>query len=278
MFNQDLYVPRIARIKSITELTSDTKLFKIAFAERNSSLSAEHKFLPGPFVLVSLFGTGEIPISITSSPEDKGYMELSVRKVGFATDALHRLKIGDSVGIRGPYGNHFPIEDLQSKRFLFVGGGCGLAPLRSLIKYMVINRKRYPKPTILYGARTSDDILFKDELVSLKKSKNADVSLSVDCGPADPGCRIGVVSTLFKQFDDLRGTAAFICGPALMLRFVVKELLNLNLKEDDIILSLERYMKCGVGKCGHCYIKDKYVCTDGPIFSCKQLKEMGVEL
>lgn len=278
MFNQDIYIPRIARIKGIKVLTPDTKLFKIAFAEKNSSLSAEDEFLPGQFVQVSVFGAGEVPISITSSPLDKGYMELSIRKVGLVTDALHRLKPQDKIGIRGPYGNNFPIDDIQSKHFLFVGGGCGLAPLRSLIKYMANNSKKYPSPTILYGARTQDDILFRSELSSLRKSKKAKVDLSVDCGPADPGCSIGMVTTLLKQFDDLKGSTAFICGPPLMLHFVVKELLDLNLREKDIILSLERYMNCGVGKCGHCYLKDKYVCTDGPIFSYKQLKELGVEI
>ena len=278
MFNRHLYIPRVARIESIKELTPDTKLFQIAFIEKDSGLCAEGDFLPGQFVQVSVFGIGEIPVSIASSPTDKKCMELSVKKVGFATDALHRLEPQDKIGIRGPYGNYFPVEDIQSKRFLFVGGGCGLAPLRSLMKFMVNNSKKYPKPTVLYGARTSEDILFKDELSSLRESKRADVRLSVDCGPVDPDYNVGVVTTLFKQFDDLRGSVAFVCGPTVMLHFVVKELLNLNLKEEDIILSLERYMKCGVGKCGHCYIKDKYVCTDGPIFSYKQLKEMGVEL
>lgn len=276
MFNRHLYIPRRAKIKSIKELTPDSKLFRIVFAEKDSGLSAEHEFLPGQFVQVSLLGKGEVPISIASPPTDKELMELSVRRVGRLTQALHSLKVGNEIGIRGPYGNYFPLSEVQSKRFLFVGGGCGLAPLRSLMKYVLKYSKKYPPPTILYGARASEDILFKQELSSLKKSKGADVRLSVDCGPADPGCSVGMVTTLFEQFDDLKDTVAFICGPPLMLGFVVKELLNLNLKEEEIILSLERYMKCGVGKCGHCYIQNKYVCTDGPIFSYRQLRKMGV--
>lgn len=278
MFNRDLYIPRIASIKGIKGLTPDTKLFRITFTKKDAELSREHDFLPGQFVQVSVFGRGEVPISIASSPEDKEEMGLSVRRVGFVTDALHKLKPGDKIGIRGPYGNHFPIEDIQSRHFLFVGGGCGLAPLRSLIRYMANNRKKFQKLTILYGARTSGDILFKDELYSMRESKEADVNLSVDCGPADALCSVGVVTTLFKKFNNLKGSAAFICGPPAMLHFVVKELLNLSVGEEDIILSLERYMKCGVGKCGHCYIKNKYVCTDGPIFSYRELKELGLEL
>lgn len=274
MFNKDLYVPRRAHIESIKILTPDTKLFRVVFKKRESGLSREHEFLPGQFVQVSVFGIGEVPISITSSPQDKGHMELSIRRIGFVTEALHKLKPGDDIGIRGPYGNHFPLENIQFKHFLFVGGGCGLAPLRSIMKYMVNNREKYPKLSILYGARTSKDILFKDELYSLRESKEIDVNLSVDCGPADATCNIGVVTTLFRKFKSLAGSVAFICGPPMMLHFVVKELLDLNVKEEDIILSLERYMKCGVGKCGHCYIKDKYVCTDGPIFSYRQLKEL----
>lgn len=277
MYNRELYIPRISIIASIKKLTPDTKLFRVVFKERYPELSDEHEFLPGQFVQVSVFGVGEVPISIASSPTEKGYLDLSIRRVGFVTDVLHRLMPGNEIGIRGPYGNRYPIGNGQHKHLLFVGGGCGLAPLRSLMRYMISDRNKYSKLTILHGARTSDDILFKDELYSWRESKEVDVNLSVDRGPADPGCDIGLITTLFKRFDDLKDSMAFICGPPRMIYFTVKELMDLNLREEDIILSLERYMKCGVGKCGHCYIKDKYVCTDGPIFSYKQLKELRAE-
>ncbi len=277
MYNRELYIPRISTIESIKELTPDTRLFRIVFKERDSELSDEHEFLSGQFVQISVSGVGEIPISIASSPAEKGYMDLSIRQVGFVTDALHRLMPGDEIGIRGPYGNHYPIENGQHRHFLFVGGGCGLAPLRSLMKYVINDRSKYPRLTILHGARSLDDILFKDELYSWRESKEADVHLSVDSGPTGPGCEVGLITTLFKKFDDLKDSIAFVCGPPRMLYFTVKELMNLNVREEDIILGLERYMKCGVGKCGHCYIKDKYVCIDGPIFSYKQLKDLGAE-
>ncbi len=278
MYNRELYIPRIAKIKEIKTLTRDTKLFRVVFKNKGPELSLEHEFLPGQFVQVSVFGAGEVPISIASSPQDEGFLELSIRRVGYVSSHFHKLNVGNEIGIRGPYGNYFLKGHNGAKDFLFAGGGCGLAPLRSLIKYMLSDPRRFPRLTVLYGARTKDDILFRDELYALRESDTAEVNLSVDCGPADPGCEIGVVTTLFKKFKDLRDTLAFLCGPSLMMHFAIQELLNLRVKPEHIILSLERYMKCGVGKCGHCYLKDKYVCTDGPVFSYKDLKELGVEI
>jgi NAD(P)H-flavin reductase len=278
VFNSQLYLPRIAVIEDVKELSPDTKLFRVVFKEPAPQLSRENEFLPGQFVQVWTSGVGEVPISICSSPLDEGFIELAVRRTGMVTSALHRLKPGDEIGIRGPYGNHFPVENGQFRHLLFVGGGCGLAPLRSLIRYMIQRPDKSRRLTILYGARTTANILFKDELNAWSQSGELELNLSVDCGPADPGCNVGVVTTLFKKFDRLRDTMAFVCGPAMMLHYTVKELLDLGLKDEDVILSLERYMKCGVGKCGHCYIKDKYVCTDGPVFSYRQLKEMKAEI
>lgn len=277
MYNRELYIPRISVIEDIKELTPDTRLFKIKFSERDSSLSEEQDFLPGQFVQVSVLGIGEVPISIASSPTQKGYLELSVRKVGEVTGALHKLKVGDKIGIRGPYGNSFPVNK-TAKRYVYVGGGCGIAPLRSLIRYTFDNRHKFPRLTILYGARTSGDIAFRDDLDLWKRSGEVEVYLSVDCGPADPECNIGVVTTLFKKFKEMKDSVAFVCGPSVMMHFTIKELLALGVREGDIILSLERYMKCGVGKCGHCYIKDRYVCTDGPVFLYSELVEKGVSI
>jgi NAD(P)H-flavin reductase len=199
-----------------------------------------------------------------------------VRKVGSVTSAIHELKENDEIGIRGPYGNHFPIDERATK-FLFVAGGCSLAPLRSLIKYMVKISKNSSKLILLYGTRTVNDILFKEELNKWRVTREVEIYLAVEKGLPGSGYEIGVVSALFKKFKDLKDYTCFVCGPAKMMHFTIKELLNLNVKEENIILSLERYMKCGIGKCGHCYLKNKYVCIDGPVFTYKELRDLGAE-
>jgi NAD(P)H-flavin reductase len=277
MFNKYLYIPRPCIIKEIKNTSNDTKLFRIVFKDKRAHASREDNYKPGQFVQFSILGAGEVPISIASSPTQKAYLEFLVRKIGVVTSAIHELKVKDEIGIRGPYGNYFPIEDMKGKNLIFVGGGCGLAPLRSVINYVLDKRKDYGDITILYGARTRDDLIFKDEIGLWRAKYNFKVHLTVDCGPIDPGCSIGVVTTLFNRLEGIRNQKIFICGPSIMLHFAIKGLLELGAEEDNIFVTLERYMKCGVGKCGHCYIATKYVCSDGPVFSLRNLRELGTE-
>lgn len=265
------YIPYRAIIRAIKDETYDTKTFSLAF--QDGKHQQEFQYRPGQFIELSLLGYGESPISIASSPSQRGYLELCVRRVGRVTEALHRLSENDVLGIRGPFGNGFPVEDMAGKNLVFVGGGLGLAPLRSLINTVFANRGDFGKVTILYGARTPDDLLFQDELVVWEGRDNTEVLVTVDVGSGDWQGNVGVVTTLFnKTAISAQNAIAIVCGPPVMFRFVIQELLKLGFPEEAIMLTLERLMKCGLGKCGHCNIGPKYVCLDGPVFTYKQLK------
>ena len=265
------YLPYPAIIKAIKEETYDTKTFSLAI--QNGKHQPEFQFRPGQFVEVSLLGYGESPISIASAPTETGHFELCVRRVGRVTEALHRLSENDVVGIRGPFGNGFPVKEMTGKNLVFVGGGLGLAPLRSLINAVFAHREDFGKVTILYGARTPSDLLFRDELAVWGKADNVEVLVTVDVGSRDWLGNVGVVTTLFtKATISAQNAVALVCGPPVMFRFVIQELLKIGFCEEAIILTLERHMKCGIGKCGHCNVGAKYVCLDGPVFSYKELR------
>ncbi len=268
---RNLYVPYPAVIKTINEETYDTKTFSLVF--QDGKRQQEFRYKPGQFIELSLLGYGESPISIASSPSQIGYIELCVRRVGRVTEALHRLSDNDIVGIRGPFGNGFPVEQMRNKNLVFIGGGLGLAPLKSLIRTVFANRRDFGKVTILYGARTPSDLLFRDELAVWGNTDNAEVLVTVDVGSSDWQGNVGVVTTLFsKTAISAQNAVAIICGPTVMFRFVIQELFKIGFAEEAIMLTLERFMKCGIGKCGHCNIGPKYVCLDGPVFSYKELK------
>ena len=277
MFNSELYIPRTAVITGTRELTYDTKLFKVRFKdgpERNGS--GENDYKPGQFVQASVLGTGEVPISLCSSPTEEDYFELCVRKIGLVTGAMDSLKEGDELGIRGPYGNGFPTEQVKGEDLLFVAGGIGLAPLRSVIKYVFDNRDAYGQVSILYGARTKEDIVFAEELHQWGKEDNIEVLMTIDRPQEGWSGHVGVVTSLLKEVQHPATYKALVCGPSIMIHFAIKELSDLGLGEENIITTLERHMKCGVGKCGHCYIGGKYVCTDGPVFTYAQLNAMNM--
>lgn len=279
MFNGKMYIPRTAIIEDVENLTYDTKLFKLKFKrDRDYNNSSESNYEPGQFVQVSVLGAGEAPISICSSPADKGYFELCVRDAGLVTGAMHKLKKGGEIGIRGPYGNSFVMEEIRGRDFAFVAGGIGLAPLRSVINYVVANRTEFGNITILYGARTKEDIVFAADLDKWSKIDRVKVHLTID-GPQEGWTgRTGVVTTLIDKIRGMSEGKCFVCGPPIMIHFTIKELLDAGWAEENIITTLERHMKCGVGKCGHCYIGDKYVCTDGPVFTYSQINAMEVEI
>ena len=255
------YLPYKAKIKSIVEETHDVKTFQIE--------PCNFEYMPGQFLELSILGIGECPISITSSPTRD--LEISVKLMGTVTGALHELEAGDNVWIRGAYGNGFPVDELEGKEIVFVGGGIGLAPLRSLINYM-IDKKNFKKMYILYGSRTPEDLVFKDEFEVWNKEKGVEVRITVDQGDDEWKGNVGVVGTLLNEINMGSDAVAVVCGPPIMIHFVVKDLKSMGFSDDRIISTMERMMKCGIGKCGHCNIGEKYVCLDGPVFTLEDMK------
>ena len=263
-----LYLPRMAEVAAVKPLTAKEKVFTLRL-EKGQSLGQQ----PGQFVEVSLFGIGEAPISISSSPTRNGTFELCVRSTGDVTDAMHRLVPGEWVGVRGPFGHGFPVDKMRGKDLLFAAGGLGLAPLRSLIQFTLDERESFGRVIILYGARNPGELLFCDELDEWAKRRDVEFHLTVDrAGPEWTG-HVGVITTLFPGVSvNSRSTVAVTCGPPIMYRFVLIEMLAKGIPENQIYLSLERRMKCGVGKCGHCQINGVYCCQEGPVFSYAQTK------
>jgi len=266
-----IYQPIMLSILEITSMTEMEKVFKI---ELPFPISLEHK--PGQFVQVSVLGVGEAPISISSSPSrSKNSFELCVRRVGALTNALHALSPGDVVGVRGPFGRGFPLERFRGKDILFAPGGLGLAPLRSVINEVLDDRSNYGRIIILYGAREPAEMLFQDELHEWAEREDVELHLTVDQADGEWKGNVGVITTLFPNIQvSPRNTVAITCGPPVMYRFVLMELLGMGIPEGNIWLSLERRMKCGVGKCGHCQMEHIYVCQDGPAFSYAEIRHL----
>ena len=279
MFNSRLYIPRVATIEKIEELTYDTELYRLKFKyDCKCDSSSESDYKPGQFVQVSILGAGEAPISICSSPTEQGYFELCIRNLGLVTGAVHRLKRGGEIGIRGPYGNSFPIEEIRGQDLVFIGGGIGLAPLRSAIKYVLDNRPDYGDVIILYGARAKEDIVFASDLDEWGRTEGVKVYTTIDEPQQGWTGHVGVVTTLLDKIKHAFKYKAFVCGPPIMIHFTIKGLMDAGWAQQDIITTLERHMKCGVGKCGHCYLGGKYVCIDGPVFTYSQIDALGIEV
>jgi sulfhydrogenase subunit gamma (sulfur reductase) len=267
-----IYTPEMARLVNVEPMTASEKLFTIQLPE-GRNLGHD----PGQFVMLSLLGVGEAPISVTSSPSrSNGTFQLCVRQVGDVTRALHAKQQGDLVGIRGPFGHGFPIEKMHGKDLLFAPGGLGLAPLRSLINQVLDERARFGRVIILCGAKQPEELLFRDELDEWVARDDVECHITVDRGDETWDGHVGVITTLFPGISvNPRNTVAVTVGPPIMYRFVLIELLGKGIPETQIYLSLERRMKCGVGKCGHCQIGSVYCCQEGPVFTYAQIK--GVE-
>jgi sulfhydrogenase subunit gamma (sulfur reductase) len=261
------YQPHLARITRIYRMGEGDHLFTLRFVE--DAVAEDFRHRPGQFVMLSVPGTGEAPISISSSPTRPGVLELCVRRVGRVTAALHRLGTNDLVGIRGPYGNGFPVQDIEGSDLILVAGGLGMAPLRSLLWYALDRRDSFGRLTLMYGSKMPDGMLFRDELVSLVDRTDLHCLLTVDTDPTGTwGNHVGVLPKLFDHVRaDPAHTYAAVCGPPVVYQYVLKRLLALGFSKDHILMSLERRMKCGVGKCGHCSIGYKYTCLHGPIFT-----------
>ncbi len=264
------YVPKLATIINQVPMTANEMLFEIKLDD-GSVLNQ----VPGQFVQVSVFGVGEAPISVSSSPTKKGTFQICVRKIGNVTTKLHMLKVGDKIGIRGPFGHGFDTEFLKGKDLLFVAGGLGIAPLRSLFNYVLDNRADYGRVILLYGCKEPRELLFGEEMAALEKRDDVEYKPTVDWCPENElwSGNVGVITTLIPQVNfNPEDTYAIVVGPPIMYKFVIADLKKRNVPDDHIILSLERRMKCGVGKCGHCQINQIYVCKDGPVFNYSKIK------
>lgn len=272
--NPKLYLPEPARLLEVKTLGEKEKYFRFELLERKT-LGNEN---PCQFLQVSILGIGEAPVSITSAPRTDNQFEISVRAVGEVTRKLHELKIGDIIHIRGPFGNGFDAkaqEKLLNKHLLFVVGGIGAFPARGLINTVLAQKEKYKKITILCGFRTPKDRMYADELDAIYKiGGNVELLETVDCADELWTCGVGVITTLFPKitFNPV-DTVAMLFGPPIMFKFVMKVLIDRNVPKANIYIDLERRMKCGVGKCGHCQMGDSYLCQKGPVYNFAEVEK-----
>ncbi len=263
-----LYLPVKTKILKTKKLTELEKYFQL---DLSNFKKFDHK--PGQFVQVAIPGVGEAPISIASDKNKKNTLDLVVRNVGSLTNLMHKLEDGEYLGLRGPFGNGFPMEEMKNSNLLIVAGGIGLVPLRSVIQFYLNNKKNYRSLTIFYGAKTDKELLFTDEYETWK-TKGINLNITIDRESPTWKGNVGLITTLFNKIDfDYLGSKILICGPPVMYKFVLLELIKKAVPAKNIYLSLERQMKCGVGKCAHCAIGSYHVCIDGPVFTYEFLKD-----
>ncbi len=269
-------IPEVATIDEVRDEIRDVKTFYLSFD--NKEIAKNFKIKSGQFIMCTVFGAGEFAVSLPPSPENDR-LHLTVRKVGLVTNALHELKPGDRVGIRGPFGNGFPFQEIKGKNLVYVAGGIGLIPLRSSIVHVLQHKKEFGRVLVLHGARTPDDLMYKDTLKEWQSFPGFETYITVD--NAAPGWtgEVGFVHTLFDKVRlPIENTVAFVCGPPVMFNTVIAELMKRGLSDDCIISTLERHMKCGIGKCQHCAIGRTLVCTDGPVYTYRQIKTLGEQI
>lgn len=264
----DPFIPETARIVRKFDLADDVRFFQIRFINRERALSFDYK--PGQFMMFSIPGAGEAPFSISSTPSRPGLLEFCIRKVGGLTEILFGMKENDEIGVRGPYGNGFPVDAMQGHDILIIMGGLGAAPLRSLLLYSLDNRELFGRVHLLYGAKRPEEMLFRKEFFELIGREDIECLLTVD--EDDTGkwpCYKGFVTELFNRIEDIvpKNTYSCVCGPPAMYKFVLDKLKKMEMPKHQILMTLERRMKCGIGKCGHCVIEDIYTCMDGPVFT-----------
>ena len=270
-FAQNVYVPHVAVIEKIIDETPMVRTFH--FNLKDEKLRQEFTFESGQFAQYSVFGVGEATFCISSSPTRPDHLEFAVNRVGKVTNALHRLGVGAEIGFRGPYGNSFPLDFLKGKNLVFVGGGIGLAPLRSLIWNVIDNRKLYGNVDIIYGARSPADLCFKYDMDSWDKDSTVNMVTTIDRPAEGWTGRVGMVPTVCEEVaPSAKDAVAIVCGPPIMIRFTFPSLAKLGFTPEQMITTLEKRMKCGIGKCGRCNIGPLFVCRDGPVFSYAEIK------
>jgi NAD(P)H-flavin reductase len=278
---QNPYLPYPVRIEEIIVETDDRSLrtFKLKFLD--PSHEKMFNYMPGQFAEISVPGKGEVPIGIASSPTEKGYLLFTVNKVGLVTTHLHNMKEGDIIGVRGPLGRPYPWDRMEGKNVVIIGGGFAFTTLRSSIVYMLHpeNRSKFEKIIVVYGARRPGLLLYKEELWEWEKRRDLEMHITVDATD-DPDWKynVGFVPTITEQkVKSAENAIAIVCGPPIMIKFTQPVLEKIGFSPENIILSLEMRMKCGIGMCGRCNIGHKFVCKDGPVFSLAELKELPPE-
>jgi NAD(P)H-flavin reductase len=278
MVSENIYKPYKMRIADIRVEAPAVKTFRLEFADEAEAKA--FNFKAGQFGEYSVFGEGECTFCIASSPTRKGYIECTFRQAGRVTGALADREIGDIVGFRGPYGNTFPIEQWEGKKLIFIAGGIALPPLRCVIWNVLDLRDKYEDVTVIYGARSVADLVYKHELEEWGQRKDMHLYTTVDPGGETPDWK-GKVGFVPKVLDDLApsnaNTVAIVCGPPIMIKLTLPILAKLNFTPEQTFTTLENRMKCGFGKCGHCNVGKVYVCKDGPVFTLAQLKELPAE-
>lgn len=274
------YLPMPVKIDRIVLETEDRNIKTFCLSFVNKEDEASFKYVPGQFAELSIMGKGEAPFGMASSHSNEGHIEFSVSKIGVVTTALHNMSVGDTIGIRGPLGNGYPIEKLQGKNVVIVGGGFGFSTLRALTNYMIDERNQgsFGNITVFYGARSPGLLLYKDDLREWAKRSDLQLNVTVDRGDADWKGKSGMVTDILKAAAPSADNAyAIVCGPPIMIKFTLPVIKELGFSSDRTLLSLEMRMKCGLGKCGRCNVGSKYVCSDGPVFTESQLHHLHAE-
>lgn len=276
--SENIYMPYMMEIENIIEETPDVRTFRLKF--KNQEEAEKFSFRAGQFGEYSVFGEGESTFCVASSPTRKGYIECTFRKAGRVTNALANLEIGDTVGFRGPYGNTFPIEQWYGKNLLYIAGGIALPPMRCVIWNTLDLREKYKDITIVYGARTVNDLVYKHELKEWAERPDIKLITTVDPGGQTPDWKgeTGFVPAVVeKAAPSSENTVAILCGPPVMIKFTMPVLKKLGFKDKDIFTTLENRMKCGFGKCGRCNVGKIFVCKDGPVFTYEELQTLPEE-
>jgi sulfite reductase subunit B len=265
---KNIYEPKEAIVEDIITESPTIKTFVLRPRE-------QFEFKTGQFIELTLPGIGEAPFTPSSDPNIKDKIDVTIMKAGRVTSILHDSHKNISLGIRGPYGKGYPLESFEGKDILIVGGGVGLAPLRSLLFTLFSEIDKYNKVVLRYGARTPEDIIYKESIPLWGKKKKVDLITTVDVGSSGWKGKVGLVTTILKDLPlDLKNAVSIVCGPPIMMKFVTLKLLDIGFKPEDIYLSMEKNMSCGLGKCGHCRLGRYYVCKDGPVFTYEQLKDL----
>ncbi len=272
--DHNAYIPQLARIIEIKEEVGGARAIKTFRTAFINGAGFEHRC--GQCAMLSVFGRGESMISISSSPLVRDYLQFSVLRAGRVTSALHEMEVGDLIGVRGPYGNGFPVDDWQGKNIVFIGGGIGLAPIWSVLQTALLRKAEFGELSLIYGARTSRDLVFKGELDKLKTQMP--VRLSIDVAEAEWTEFVGFVPTnVLEKKPAATNAIAVTCGPPIMIKFVIKNLKDIGFADEQIYTTVENKMKCGIGKCGRCNIGFHYVCKDGPVYSWAELQKLPQE-
>ncbi len=267
------YVPIPVTVNSIREESDDRTLrtLDLGFCDEKQAFD----YLPGQFCQLSILGKGESPLGIASSPTERGFLRFTINRVGVVTTALHYLEQGETIGLRGPLGNHYPVDKFKGQNVVIVSGGFAFTTLRSLVVYMLAHRKDFADITVIYGARRPGLLLYRDELAEWAKRDDLNLHLTIDKEVPGWDKRVGFVPTVTKEVaPSPKDTWAVVCGPPVMIKYTLPVLFDLGFPSERIYTSLERRMKCGIGKCGRCNIGSKYVCADGPVFSYAELQEL----